>query len=473
METTPDQTTPTTAFRAGLSPEIISGRLDRLPFLPLHLRTASILGTGTFFDAFDSLSIAGVLTMIVATFRISMQQVGVLGSAAFAGQFVGALIFGWLGEIIGRKWAFIISLAIFGACSAFAATALSLHALVVARTIQGIGLGAEVPIAAALFSEFVRGNVRGRWLMVYETIFVWGLVAAPVVALVAVQGLGPALAWRVIFALGGIPLLVAAIAIFALPESPRWLAAHGRLAEADAIVSEMEAEARQLGKPLLDAIPSPPIVKESTSFIELFRGIYAKRTFVIWTQWFCAYFVNNGYQIWLPTLYMKYGGLPITAALALTIVSNVVGLAVAYLTAAVVDFVGRKPWFAGGFAVSTLFALGGAFAVGVLHIHGWVPLLVFGVGMNAGASINALGAYLYTPEQYPTRMRAWGTAAGTSLNRVGSFFAPLAVGALLAASAEGIGNVFLMFAVVALFAAIVIWTLGEETKRRTLEEISP
>src|ERR1700722_2584744 len=233
-----------------VTPEGIAGRMDRLPFLPIHLRITSVLGIGTLFDGFDSLSIAGALTMIIATFHIDFKSAGALGSAAFLGQIVGALGFGWLSERIGRKWAFISSLLIFGACSLFAATASNEHELLWARAIQGVGLGAEVPIAAALFNEYARSVVRGKWVMLYETLFIYGLVLAPLAGLLLYNSLGPELGWRVLFGIGGIPALIAIVAIFALPESPRWLASKGRLAEAGAIVTSMEEEARRRNLPL-------------------------------------------------------------------------------------------------------------------------------------------------------------------------------------------------------------------------------
>lgn len=454
------------------TPEQISARLDRLPFLRFHFRIASTLGFGTMFDAFDSLSIAAALTMIVATFHLDFKTAGALGGAAFAGQFVGALAFGYFGERIGRKWAFVIALAIFSACSVAAAVATSLNGIFVARVIQGIGLGAEVPVAAALFNEFVRGSARGLFVMIYESVFVWGLVLAPLVGLSLYQAVGPALAWRLLFAIGGLPLIVAVIAAFTLPESPRWLSSKNRLAEASAIVGAMEREAMQRGIPLPPPVPTARIVRESTKLSELFQGKYGKRTFVVWTHWFCSYFCSNGFQIWQPTLFIKFGGLPVQGALGLSIGMSLTQLACAYITSAAVDRVGRVPWFAGGFTLAAIAAIGGAIAIGLFHVHGWQPLLIFGVGMVAAMSVNTLGVYLYTPEQYPTRMRAWGTATGSSLNRIASFFAPMAVGWLLAAN-WGMASVFLMFAIVATFGAAVMWTLGEETKRRTLEELSP
>jgi putative MFS transporter len=453
------------------SPDSIAYRIDRLPFLPFHWRIASILGTGTLFDAFDSLSIGAALTMIIATFKIDYKSGGALISAAFAGQFVGAIAVGYFGERIGRKWSFVLATAIFGLCSAGAALAQTVDQILLARVIQGVGLGAEVPVAAALFTEFVRGSSRGLFILVYESLFAWGIFLGPVIALTCLTMFGPELGWRAMFALGGIPAIVSLIAVFKLPESARWLASKNRLGEADAIVTRMEDEARRLGRATL---PTEPIkvVREKTRFTELFRGIYAKRTFVVWTQWFCCYFVSNGYVTWAPTLYMKMGGLPAKYALLISIVTGGIQLAMTYVFAVSVDHHGRKPWFVGGFLFAAVGALVGAFEMGVLGVRGWLPLAFFGLLMSLGTSPNTLGVYLYTPELYPTRMRAWATATGSSMNRVASFVAPSITGFILA-EFDSVAMVFVMMACVALWGAIVMWFFGEETKRRVLEELSP
>jgi MFS transporter, putative metabolite:H+ symporter len=454
-----------------VSADSISYRIDRLPFLPFHWRVAGILGMGTLFDGFDSLSIGAALTMIIATFKIDYKTGGALISAAFAGQFVGAIAVGIVGERIGRKWSFVIATAIFGLCSAVAALAQTVDQILIARVIQGVGLGAEVPVAAALFTEFVRGSRRGLFILIYESMFAWGIFFGPVVALTCLTMLGPALGWRAMFALGGIPALVSILAVFKLPESARWLASKNRLAEADAIVLRMEDEARRLGRP---ALPTEPIrvLRERTRLTELFRGIYAKRTFVVWTQWFCCYFVSNGYVTWAPTLYMKMGGLPAKYALMVTIVTGGIQLAMTYVFAVSVDKHGRKPWFTGGFLFAAAGALVGALAMGPLGVRGWFPLAFFGLLLALGTSPNTLGVYLYTPELYPTRMRTWATATGSSMNRVASFIAPSITGFILARF-DSVALVFAMMACVALWGAFVMWVFGEETKRRVLEELSP
>jgi MFS transporter, putative metabolite:H+ symporter len=454
-----------------LSPDSIAYRIDRLPFLPFHWRIASILGTGTLFDGFDSLSIGAALTMIIATFKIDYWSGGVLISAAFAGQFLGAIAVGYFGERIGRKWSFVLATAIFGLCSAAAALAQSVDQILIARVIQGVGLGAEVPVAATLFTEFVRGSRRGFFILVYQSLFAWGVFLGPVVALACLTLFGPELGWRAMFALGGVPAIVSLLASSKLPESARWLASQNRLAEADAIVQRMESEAHRLGRAPL---PTEPIkvVRERTSFTELFRGIYAKRTFVVWTQWFCCFFVANGYIIWAPTLYMKMGGLPASYALLISIITGAIQLALTYVFAASVDHHGRKPWFTGGFLIAAVGALVGAFGMGVLGVRGWLPLAFVGFLIGLGMTPCTLGVNLYTPELYPTRMRAWATATGSSMNRIASFVAPSITGFILA-EFDSVAMVFAMMAFVSLVGALVMWFFGEETKRRVLEELSP
>src|SRR6185437_392395 len=126
--------------RDDINADTIAARIDRLPFLPFHLKIGAILGTGTLFDAFDSLSIGAALTMIVATFKIDYKTGGALISSAFAGQFFGAIAFGYFGEKIGRKWSFIVALLIFGLCSIGASLAQSVDQILIARVIQGVGL---------------------------------------------------------------------------------------------------------------------------------------------------------------------------------------------------------------------------------------------------------------------------------------------------------------------------------------------
>ncbi|MBO0876597.1 MAG: MFS transporter, partial [Pseudonocardia sp.] len=300
----------------------------------------------------------------------------------------------------------------------------------------------------------------------------WGILLAPVVAIGLFATLGNALGWRVLFLVGGLPLVVAVVGYFKLPESPRWLAQHGRAGAAEATVTRLEEEAAASGKALaeIEVRTATPVVK--TRFRELFSPRYRRRTVLTWTQWFCSYFVTYGYTVWLPTLYVKVAGLSVSRSLALTIITSAIGLASTYTFALTVDRVGRKRYFTTGFFLG----LAGAVLAIVLTAtsgHGaWVPLFVASIPLQIGIGWSNVGVYLYTPELFPTRMRAWATATGSSMNRIASIIAPIAVGAILGAGL-GVTSVFVMFGVAAAVGGLVMAVMGVETKGRTLEELSP
>ncbi|HEY2204105.1 MAG TPA: MFS transporter [Pseudonocardia sp.] len=445
-------------------------RLERLPFGRVHLRVATLLGVGTFFYAFDSLVIATVLTVVITSFQVGLGSAGVLISSAYVGQFIGAIALGAVAERYGRRRAFILSLAAFGLLSLAASLAWNLESLLVLRLLQGIGLGAEVPIAGALFNEFVRGRSRGRAVMLYESIFSWGILLAPLIGLLFFQLFGPELGWRLLFVFGALPVVVAVVAWFRLPESPRWLAEQGRGGEAAALLDEMEADARRRGVPLPELVVRARARVKPTRLGELFSPDYRRRTALAWVTWFCGYFILYGFSTWLPTLYVRLGGLPTGYALALTAVASAVYLVEIYVFALTTDRVGRKPWFVGGFAVALLGGVLGCVAI-LLGVTAWPVLFVAGLLMGLGISPITAGLYLYTPELYPTRMRAWATSTGSSLNRVASAIGPILVGALLGAGL-GLGSVFALFGLVALVGLVVMAWLGIETKQRVLEELA-
>jgi len=450
--------------------DTIVARLERIPLGPFQIRLASILGAGTFFDAFDALAIGTALTVIVTTFHIGFVEAGLLISAGYVGQFLGAILFGFLAEKFGRRPAWLIGTALFSLMSLVAACAWSYNGLLWARVIEGLGLGAEVPIAGALFNEYVRSKNRGLVVGVYESLFSWGNMFAPLMGLGLISWFGPNLGWRLLLGIGALPLIAVAFGYFHLPESARWLADHGRADEANAIVTTMEDEARARGA----ILPEPEVRYHAdvkpTRFTELFAPAYRMRTFLSWTQAFTVYFVTYGFLTWMPTLFTTIGGLPRTQALQLSVIASLVSVVMNYVVAFLIDRVGRKPLFCMSYGFMLIGALIAIVSVTVFHQTGWQVLFAAGIFVELGM-FQSGSIYLYTPELYPTRMRAWATSITSSLNRVASFIAPAIVGLLLGAHL-GLGSVFAVFGLAALIGLIVMATFGIETKQRVLEEIS-
>jgi MFS transporter, putative metabolite:H+ symporter len=449
--------------------DVIVARMERLPFTRKHWAIAALLSAGTFFDAFDSIIIGSVLAVIVTSLGITIQAAGILISAAFAGQLIGALAAGVLSELVGRRLVLLGTMTIFGSMALVCAFARDLNQLYVARVIQGFGLGAEVPIAGALFNEFVRGRTRGLVVGLYENAFNLAVNIAPLIALIVYGLFGTDPGWRVLFAIGALPLLATLVRSSVLPESPRWLVQKGRIAEADRVVASFEDAARRAGRPLPEPDVKPLTLPKQTNFLELFAGPYRRRTLQVWLQWFCAYSLSS-YGSLLPALYVA-GGLQVSQALLVQTVANAINFTYSFFMIPLFDRWGRKPLFIAGFGAAAIALLTGAFVVGVLGINTWPVLALVALIVTMGALPSTLGLYIYTPELYPTRMRAWGTAAATSMNRLAQTVGPALAGTLIA-SAFGIAAVFALNGTIAVVGAASVLWLGIETKQRVLEEIA-
>lgn len=451
----------------------IASRVERIPVTSYHNRLMGILGLGMLFDAFD-VYVIGVVMITITSFKMTDAQMGILVSASYAGQLIGALLFGYLAEIYGRKFSFIACMATFSLLSIAAAFSWNIESLSIIRVIQGLGIGALPPVAGVLFSEFLTASARGKMGVLFQTLYPVGATISPILGKFFFDWFGPELAWHMLFLVGGVPIFFAIYAWFRMPESPRWLASQGRYAEAEAIVHKMEQSAIREGKPLpppAPAIARPSVTLAKTKMSELFSAEYRWRTVLIWVQSFTAFFIVNVFTTFLPRLLTTVGGLDRGTALEIQTVFGLLQLATVLTMAFIWDRHGRKPWFIGGYTVALVGAVIAWACYDVLGIGGWFPIVMFGFPMLLGVYISVGGVYVYHPELYPTRMRSWATGTGRAWRCIASMIAPIVVGQILSAQL-GAGPVFLMFGIVALIGLVVMITLGIETKNTALEKIA-
>jgi putative MFS transporter len=442
-------------------------RIERTQVSPWHIRALVVMGSATFFDAFDVLAIAYVLPSLIGVWKLAPRTIGILISSSFLGQIVGALFFGWLAERIGRLQCAKITIALYSLMSLLCAVSWNIPSLLLFRTIQGIGLGGEVPVAAAYINEISRAKGRGRFFLLYQLIFPIGLVGASLLGFWLV----PLFGWRTMFLIGGLPAILVFV-LFAgniLPESPRWLVSKGRFEEAELIVGQMESAARSSGAVISSApepLPIAPAPRRETSRLELFRGIYRLRTIVVWFIWITTYFVTYGVNTWLPTIFRTYYKYSVADALRYGVIINLAGLAGAFCCAMLVDHLGRRPWFILAYAFGAA-PLIGIWVRGAANPREVIVLVAISFMFISG---NSMLVYLYTTEIYPTRLRSLGTGAASAWLRVASAAGPAIVG--FALTGYGVSGVFLLFGIISLAgAAISFGTV--ETRDRALEEISP
>lgn len=433
-------------------------RLASIPFSRWHIKPRVIIGTATFFDGFDSLSLAYALPVLIGLWHLTAGQIGMLIAAGYLGQAVGALIFGVIAERFGRVTSVkgsIFLMSVMGIACMFAG---NFHMLFALRFLQGVGLGGEVPVAATYINELSAAHGRGKFFMLYEMIFPISLMLTAQVGAFIVPHYG----WKWIFLIGGAAGLLILPLFFTLKESPRWLISKGKFDEAERIIEEMEASTDVRVPVSMDV--NKPVVK--ANWTELFSPFYRFRTLVVWALWFSAYFISNGLNNWLPSLYKTVYKLPLSESLHAASITNVIQVCIVLACAFLIDKIGRRKWATAAFLVAgcllaALFLNGATSAKSVMYLGS----LSYGVV----GSITVL-LYLYTPEIYPTRMRAIGTAFATTWLRLASAIGPMIIAFVL--DAKGISYVFLGFAAVCIIGSLVAMRMVETTGK-SLEEIAP
>ncbi|WP_244306457.1 MFS transporter [Paraburkholderia lacunae] len=447
-------------------------RIENVPFSRWHTKARIIMGSATFFDAFDALSLAFALPVLVGLWHLSPMQIGVLIAAGYLGQFVGALTFGWIAERFGRVLSATTTVGIMSVMGIACAFTGNLQLLFLARFLQGIGVGGEVPVAAAYISELSQAHGRGRFFLLYELIFPLGLLGAAQVGAFVVPRFG----WECMFLVGAIPGLLVTLFIARLPESPRWLISKGRYDEAESVIEKIEASTTRRNLDVegnwveverrLSKIRDASQTRKRASWRELFSDVYRGRTLIVWVLWASSYFVANGINNWLPSLYRTVYHLPLQESLHMASLSNVLSACAVLLCAFLVDRTGRRRWAMATFLVSGVLLL----ILGAVAKGGPWSVMLLGSSAYAVMGTTTVMLYLYTPEIYPTRMRAIGTGLATSWLRVASAAAPALVGVVL--SGHGISAVFLMFAATTIVGLLASRAMIETTDR-SLEEISP
>ena len=218
-----------------------SDRLDRLPFTREHGRLVVGSGTGWALDAMDVGLISFVMAALAAQWDLDKTTLSWIASVGFVGMAIGASVGGLLADRIGRRQVFALTLLIYGLATGAAALSWSVGALLVFRFLIGLGLGAELPVASTLVSEFAPARIRGRVVVALESFWAVGWLLAALIGyfVIPLDDAG----WRWALALGAVPAVYAVVVRYGLPESVRFLESRGRHAEAEAAVRRFEAAA--------------------------------------------------------------------------------------------------------------------------------------------------------------------------------------------------------------------------------------
>lgn len=418
---------------------------------------------GYFVDGYDLLILGGALLAIRPELGLSSGMAGLVTAAAFIGMAVGSPLSGPLTDRFGRKPIFFTAMALFVLGSVLTLTVSAVWALVALRFVVGLAIGADMPPSAALITEFIPSRRRGTFTALGGVAWMLGgLVAIAVTLLIFVATGGPD-HWRWVLATGAIPAFALMLLRHRTPESPYWLRARGRNAEA---LDAWRYARGEQGEPAAEPEPAGhEAAKASTQFRRLLRAPFALLLLCVCVYWGFNNLYGSALLLYQPTLISRivtpstYTTLLFTAAT--TLAATVVGLIVCLW---VVESVGRRFIALAGTALFVLASV--VIYVGIDSAA--VVLLAFGVAISVINGGTSLAFYSWSPELFPTSVR--GTAVGIA-NMIGK--AGSVVGTLLLPSLyDTVGNgIFPLLAAAGVLNLIVVFVLAPETKGRSLAEL--
>lgn len=404
------------------------------------------------------------LASIKMEFALNTVQAGTLGSMTFLGMLLGASSAGILCDRFGRCKVFQWSMVIWGIASLLCAFVPNIEALMACRVLLGIGMAMEPIAGLALVCEFVPASKRGRYLSLLEGMWPVGFISAGLLAYFLI----PIAGWRSLFLAEAIPAIFVFFIRRYLPESPRWLMEAGRPEAAEKAMLKIEQRVRsaQGGAPLPEPkeLPASTLVaSKNGNFLELWKPGLARRTVMLWSLWFFALLGFYGLTTWLGEL-LTAKGYGVTKSNLYIVLVSLSGVPAFFALSRLVESWGRKACM-----IATL--LGSA---GAAYLYGNASnlpqLICFGLVMQFFMYGIWCSLYAITPELYPTNLRATGAGFASAAGRLGALIGPYVVGVVL--PIWGQSCVFSLGAGAFVLGALVVFLLAQETKGKTLEQIS-
>lgn len=434
-------------------------RLEALPVGSFHYRLLILTGFGWMFDAMDTGLISFVLPVLAKEWNLTTSQMGMIGSVGLIGMAFGAVIAGSIADKIGRKAVFSLTLLLYSIATGLCALSWNFESLLVFRFFVGFGLGGELPVAATLVSEYAPTKVRGRFIVLLESFWGVGWIVAACIAYWFI----PLYGWHWAFIIGAMPALYVFVIRIGMPESVRYLLSKGRTEEAEAIVAKLEERAgiKAAHHEIEDETKVLEAVKPSLAAI--WSGRFARRTAMLWIAWFGIVFTYYGIFTWLPSLVYNQG-FTFIKTFEYVFIMTLAQLPGYFAAAWLVEVIGRK-------YTLSLFLLMTGVASWFFGQSTTVNAIVTWGCVMSFFNLGAWGViYTYTPELYPTSIRAFGSGWAAGIGRMGGMLAPAMVGVILERGMK-MEAVFYMFTVVLVFVSFMIILLGIETKQKNLENI--
>jgi MFS family permease len=463
---------------------LVPARMDRLPWTRFHWRVILGLGSAWILDGLEIQIVSAISTVLTdqGTLHLSAAEVGLLGSVYLLGEVVGALVFGRITDLVGRKRLFVLTLALYLVASGLAAFSFSLWFLLICRFLAGAGIGGEYTAINSAIDELIPAHYRGRTdIAVNGTYWAGAMIgAAASIFLLNPNIFGVNIGWRVGLLIGPVLGVLIIYVRRVLPESPRWLMTHGHQEEAERIVGEIEEQAVAQGVKL-EPVPEDRAIEVTgrgiVSYVQIARTMlrdYPSRSFLGFSMMVTQAFLYNAiffsYALVLAKFYhvapANIGFYFFPFALG-----NLLGpLTIGHLF----DTIGRRKMIMGTYCGSAiLLAISAAlFNAGALNATTqtifWCVIFFF-------ASAGASSAYLTVSEIFPLELRGQAIAFFFAISQLaGGVAAPFVFGALIGnGSNTGPLAIGYYFGAIVMFAGgLVAWFFGVNAERMSLEDVA-
>jgi MFS transporter, putative metabolite:H+ symporter len=481
----------------GSSAAAVIARQDRIPIWSLSYLFIGIIGIGflfTFYDIFDiTVSFIQTCVQIVpgCTPVNASNYLGLPVELNLAGYVVGALILAPLADRFGRRDMLLFTLLLTGIGSLYTAFVGDYTNFVIARTITGIGIGADLALVNAYINEVAPSAGRARFTSLIfimsslgAFLGIWlGLILttppAPFPLGLSFAVAGPMFqgnGWRIMYGIGAVLALVGVLLRFQLPESPRWLIARGRVDQADKIVTGMEERARRRMPDLPAPAAEIPVQTGATRipYAEIFgKRLYLQRTILLLIVWFLGYVTVYAIAQGLTSLLDSMHYPPPESGLIAAF-----GTFGFILTAVFAYFFGeqleRKLWL----PIAALLTLIGGILIGLAGPNNFPVAAIGSIITFFGFNLWVPMTYTWSTENYPTRARATGFALVDGVGHLGGGVGILVIAPLIPTLIASLGltaGPIVVFVIIAAFliAAAIIAQFGTATRRKRLDEVSP
>jgi putative MFS transporter len=448
----------------------ISRRLESLPASAYLWRLVILLSLGGCFEIYDlfltgyiapGLNRSGLLTTTTQAF-FGFSGIGAFVAATFAGLFVGTFFLGFLADRFGRRSIFTYALLGYTAATVVMACQTSSGGVLLWRFLAGIGIGVEIITIDAYITELVPSWMRGRAFAVNQAVM---FIAVPVVAalswwLVPLSPYGID-GWRWVVLIGAAASMAIWILRLFVPESPLWLARHGRTEEAVKILQTLEAKAGVAGaRSERTPAASPAQAATKVGFANLFKPPYLSLVVLFMVFNFCQAFGFYGFANWVPTLLVEKG-ITVTKSLQYSFIVAFAYPIAPLLAASFADRLERK-WIICGACVAII-----AFGMAFSQFTQPALLILTGVLLTAANMTMSYAYHAYQTEVFPTAIRARASGLVYSMSRISATFSGFIVAYMLRVA--GVNGVFGLITTAMIIVIITIATFGPNVRGKPLD----